>query len=98
MNLPHRWYNFYPTRIRSAPMAIREKHRGGFGMKRLSVLLLCVAFSIPAVSPVFAADNDKRKAGFAAFTMGQYLKALELLSPFAELGDAKAQGVVGYMY
>ncbi|HEY3813401.1 MAG TPA: tetratricopeptide repeat protein [Caulobacteraceae bacterium] len=45
-----------------------------------------------------AAHADQMSDGDAAFHKGDYAKALELLKPLAEQGNAEAQCLVGIMY
>src|SRR4051794_32805563 len=46
----------------------------------------------------FARSVPDGEAGYFAYQNGSYEKALQLLRPLAEKGDARAQSVVGLMY
>ncbi|MCP4618159.1 MAG: sel1 repeat family protein [Bradyrhizobium sp.] len=60
------------------------------GLSILAAILLLAA-TLPATADTLA-------TGRAAFTRGDYNRAALLLVPLAERGNARAQGMVGFMY
>ena len=60
------------------------------------VAIMLAAGIVLAVAPPAAADS--LSSGRAAFTRGDYNRAALLLVPLAERGNARAQGMVGFMY
>lgn len=63
--------------------------------KAIGLAVLAAALVLAATPPAAA---DSLSAGRAAFTRGDYNRAALLLVPLAERGNARAQGMVGFMY
>ena len=63
--------------------------------KSASLLVLAIIVGLAATSPAAA---DRLVAGSAAFSRGDYNRAVLLLLPAAERGNPRAQGLVGFMY
>jgi len=57
-----------------------------------------VAAIVLALASTSVVRADARGGGTAAFNRGDYNTAARLLLPQAERGDARAQGMIGFMY
>ncbi|MFG1203601.1 tetratricopeptide repeat protein [Xanthobacter aminoxidans] len=58
-------------------------------------LALALAFTGPALA---GGKDGTQSRAYAAYAKGDYVTAAALLIPLAWQGDAKAQGMVGYLY
>ncbi|WP_081837759.1 tetratricopeptide repeat protein [Xanthobacter sp. 91] len=58
-------------------------------------LALALAFTGPALA---GSKDGTQSRAYAAYAKGDYVTAAALLIPLAWQGDAKAQGMVGYLY
>jgi hypothetical protein len=56
---------------------------------------VCVVFATLLITPIFFVTVEK---GSAAYAQGDYAKALSILRPLADDGDATAQFYIGEMY
>jgi uncharacterized protein len=65
-------------------------------LRRISVLLFVLAGISLALTS--AAGAQSSAAGAAAFGRGDYVRAARLLGPAAQLGNAKAQAMLGFMF
>ncbi|WP_374250268.1 tetratricopeptide repeat protein [Xanthobacter sp.] len=59
------------------------------------LLTLALAFTGPALA---GGKDGTQSRAYAAYAKGDYVTAAALLIPLAWQGDAKAQGMVGYLY
>lgn len=64
--------------------------RKRIGLKFAAIVLVMLAFAGPAR----AGASD----AFAAYARGDYVTAAARLRPLAEAGDARAQGMLGFLY
>ncbi|MBC9879626.1 sel1 repeat family protein [Bradyrhizobium sp. INPA01-394B] len=65
----------------------------------MNKLVSCALLAITLLSDAApAAKAEPLGAGNAAFNRGDYNRAAQLLLPAAERGNARAQGLVGFMY
>lgn len=67
--------------------------RAGSGLARVLALLLVLLAGGAA-----EAGGGSRSDAYAAYARGDYVTAAALLIPLAWQGDARAQGMVGYLY
>jgi len=65
-------------------------------MYRSMRLIVCATVVVLAATSSSYADSLAR--GSAAFARGEYIKAAQVLLPFAERGSARAQAMLGFMY
>jgi uncharacterized protein len=81
------------------PIAIiahhRYAHRATTVRRSLSTILLAVAFGAAAMQIAYA---DALARGTAAYARGDYNRAVRELSPLAQRGNARALGLLGFMY
>lgn len=63
--------------------------------RNLTAWVAAIVIAGFALAPARA---DPRDDGISAFAHGDYVKALEILRPLADQGDAKAQFRLGFMY
>ena len=68
-------------------------------IRRASVLALMLALMCALTGQAIAGSKDGTQSrAYAAYAKGDYVTAAALLIPLAWQGDAKAQGMVGYLY
>lgn len=68
-------------------------------LRRFAAMLALILALALAAGPVIAGSKDgPQSRAYAAYAKGDYVTAAALLIPLAWEGDAKAQGMVGYLY
>jgi TPR repeat protein len=79
------------------PRLLAERCRGAVASLRrcLSALPLVVSIGIGATS---IAHADALTRGTAAYSRGDYIRAARELSPLAQRGNARALGMLGFLY
>jgi uncharacterized protein len=60
-----------------------------------AILLVIWSFGAGAIRPAYA---DGLRRATDAYSRGDYLRAIAVLSPLAARGNARAQGLLGFMY
>ena len=60
-----------------------------------AILLVIWSFDAGTIRPVYA---DGLRRATDAYSRGDYLRAVGVLSPLAARGNARAQGLLGFMY
>lgn len=90
---------FPPSAETSRPARANRAAAGHTG-KRLACLGLgmAIALAICAATAVPPARADALARANAAYAHGDYLRAVNLLTPLALRGHAEAQALLGYMY
>src|SRR5471030_2984098 len=87
---------FTDTGLPIATIAHHRYARRATTVRRsLSAILLAVAFGAAAMQIAYA---DALSRGTAAYARGDYNRAVRELSPLAQRGNAKALGLLGFMY
>jgi uncharacterized protein len=87
---------FIEDGVAVATVARRRYARAATMVRRsLSAILLAVAFGTTATQIAYA---DALARGTAAYARGDYNRAIRELSPLAQRGNARALGLLGFMY
>src|SRR5665213_1712959 len=64
--------------------------------RAVSAILFVVWLSLGGLMPAAHADGLRRASD--AYARGDYVRAINALSPLASRGNARAQGLLGFMY
>lgn len=81
----------------SALAGLRAALRNAVALRRAVAMILLAILLFGAIA-TRAAHADALTRGTAAYSRGDYVRAVNALSPLALRGNARAQGLLGFMY
>ena len=76
---------------------LRAAHGNAVPWRRAVAMMLLAIFLFGAIA-TRAAHADGLTRGTAAYSRGDYIRAVDALSPLALRGNARAQALLGFMY
>ncbi len=81
------------------PSHAHDRRRGAYPVRAARRYLLALSFiALVAIGAAPSAHADALARGAAAFRRGDYIHAVRDLTPLAQLGNARALGLMGFLY